>query len=71
MAERTYRTRDGDMLDAICKAELGSEAHVAAVLAANPRLADLGPVYPAGIEIALPAVATPVLAGTVRLWGRA
>ena len=25
MADRTYRTRDGDVLDAICKAELGSE----------------------------------------------
>lgn len=37
---RTFRTRDGDMLDAICKAELGSEAHVPIVLAANPRLAE-------------------------------
>lgn len=68
---KTYRTRAGDMLDAICKAELGSEAHVPAVLAANPRLADLGPIYPAGVTISLPEVAAPVSAGTVRLWGRA
>jgi len=68
---RTFRTRDGDMLDAICKAELGSEAHVPIVLAANPRLADLGPVYPAGVVIRLPDVAAPAPAPTVRLWGRA
>lgn len=68
---KTYRTLAGDMLDAVCKVELGSEAHVPAVLAANPRLADLGPVYPAGVVIVLPEVAAPVAAGTIRLWGRA
>ncbi|WP_444667143.1 tail protein X [Cereibacter changlensis] len=66
----SYRTIDGDMLDAICKAELGSEAHVPAVLEANPHLADLGPVYPAGVVIALPAVSTAVATGGIRLWGR-
>lgn len=64
-----YRTIDGDMLDAICLDQLGSVDHVPAVLAANPRLADLGPVYSAGILIMLPAVAAPVVSGTVRLWG--
>ena len=39
-----YRTIDGDMLDAICKARLGSEAHAPAVRDANPGLAGLGPV---------------------------
>lgn len=70
---RSYRTRQGDMLDAICKAELGSEAHAPAVLATNPRLADLGPVYPAGLVIQLPEVAAAVApgSGTIRLWGRA
>lgn len=67
----TYRTIDGDMLDAICKRELGSEAHTALVLDTNPGLADLGPVYPAGVLIVLPDVAPPRKAGTVRLWGRA
>ncbi|TKA94995.1 phage tail protein [Cereibacter changlensis] len=66
----SYRTIDGDMLDAICKAELGSEAHVPTVLEANPHLADLGPIYPAGIIITLPAVSTVVATGTIRLWGR-
>lgn len=67
----TYRTRDGDVLDAICRAELGSEALVTAVLELNPGLAALGPIYPAGIEIELPATAPePVRSGEIRLWGR-
>lgn len=66
----TYRTIDGDMLDAICKAQLGSESHVPAVLTANPGLAALGPVYPAGVLIVLPELAAPVAAGQIRLWGR-
>lgn len=66
-----YRTAEGDMLDAICARQLGSAAHVPAVLAANPGLAALGPVYPAGVAILLPDV-TPaaVETGQIRLWGR-
>ena len=67
----TYRTKEGDLLDAICRAVLGSEAHVPAVLAANPGLAGLGPIYPAGILITLPVVSSAVARGTIRLWGRA
>jgi len=67
---RQYRTKDGDMLDAICKAELGSEALAATVLDANPDLAAQGPVYPAGLLITLPGIAPPVTASRVRLWGR-
>lgn len=70
MTASNYTTVDGDMLDAICKTQLGSEAHVSAVLAANPHLADLGPVYTYGVTITLPAVAAPVIAGQIRLWGR-
>lgn len=66
----TYVTIDGDVLDAICKRKLGSEAHVPAVLDANPHLADLGPVYDAGVHIVLPVVAEPVTKGQIRLWGR-
>ncbi len=58
------------MLDAICKAQLGAEHHAPAVLAANPGLAALGPIYPAGVRIILPDVSLPVIAGQVRLWGR-
>lgn len=65
-----YRTIQGDMLDAICKAVLGSETHVPAVLDANPHLADLGPVYDAGVLITLPVVSEPVASGQIRLWGR-
>ena len=66
-----YRTNQGDMLDAICLAELGSEAHVTAVLDANPGLAELGPIYPQGVEITLPVISTStVKTGEVRLWGR-
>lgn len=64
-----YRTLDGDMLDAICKTQLGSESHLIAVLEANPGLAALGPVYPAGVLITLPDVSAPVAAGVIRLWG--
>jgi phage tail protein X len=66
----TWNTTDGDMLDAICRAQYGTEAQVPAVLAANPGLAALGPVYAAGVLITLPVVAAPVEAGQVRLWGR-
>ncbi|UXU74375.1 MULTISPECIES: tail protein X [unclassified Paracoccus (in: a-proteobacteria)] len=66
----SYRTIEGDMIDAICKRLLGSEQHVPAVLAANPGLAGLGPVYPAGLVIVLPEVTAPVARGQVRLWGR-
>lgn len=68
---RLYRTLQGDMLDAICRAELGAEAHVPVVLDLNPGLAGLGPVYPAGLLITLPdRIAAPRVT-QVRLWGRA
>ncbi|MTH65592.1 tail protein X [Paracoccus shanxieyensis] len=67
---RLYRTIDGDMLDAICQRLLGSETHAPEVLAANPRLAALGPVYPAGVLITLPDIAAPVAPEQIRLWGR-
>jgi phage tail protein X len=68
---RRVITRDGDMLDAICKAELGAEAHAATVLDLNPRLADLGPVYAAGVAIVLPDAAAPAAKPAIRLWGAA
>lgn len=64
-------TRDVDVLDLICRDHLGSEAHVPAVLAANPGLAARGLVYPAGVRIILPEPATETRArGDIRLWGR-
>lgn len=69
--QRLHLTAEGDMLDAICAARLGSEAAVPAVLALNPRLATLGPVYPWGVLIALPEAAPAPAAPRIRLWGRA
>jgi phage tail protein X len=65
-----YVTKLGEMLDMICFTELGSEAHVPAVLNSNPHLADLGPIYPLGTLIYLPQVSAPVTGGQIRLWGR-
>jgi len=66
-----YLTKQGDMVDAICYAKYGYTAGATeAVLAANPGLADLGPVLPANITISLPTIAptpSPVIA-TVDLW---
>lgn len=67
---RLYITAEGDMLDEVCKRELGSEALVPAVLAANPRLADLSPVYPAGLHITLPDPVAAAETRQIRLWGR-
>ena len=50
-----YRAMDGDMLDVICLSHYGhAHRYVEAVLSANPRLADQGPVLSAGIIIVLP-----------------
>ena len=43
----TYRTSEGDIIDAVCRRHYGREAGaVEAVLEANPGLADLGPAPP-------------------------
>jgi len=64
-----YRTKQGDMLDAICYKFYGRESASIDVLKANPGLADRGAVYPAGITIKLPVLAaTPSGAAPVRLW---
>lgn len=51
-----YRTRDGDVLDAICWTYYGRVDVVPAVLEANRDLARLGPVLPAGVLVELPAL---------------
>ena len=65
-----YLTRDGDMLDWICWRHYGrSDRTVEAVLAANPGLAERGPVLPAGIELTLPDIPTPAPRRILRIWG--
>jgi phage tail protein X len=65
-----YRTRQGDMLDAICKAHYGNEDMVEPVYDANPRLAELGPILPMGVEIVLPELSAQTVARPIRLWGK-
>lgn len=69
-ASITVRAREGDMLDALIwrEAALGSSA-IAAVLDANPGLADLGPVLPLGTRVTIPDAA-PAAASTplINLW---
>ncbi len=65
-----YRTRDGDVLDAICYKFYGSQTgHTEKVLSHNPSLADYGPILPSGIIIDLPkpSSVTPIKK-TIRLW---
>lgn len=66
----TYRTRQGDMVDAICRDHYGSEDPVEQVYDANPGLAALGPILPMGLEIVLPEVAVQTVTMPIRLWGR-
>lgn len=66
-----YRTRDGDVLDAVCLRHYGGKQdHVEAVLDANPGLADLGPVLPSGVLVTLPDIETVAVTEvpTIRLW---
>lgn len=66
-----YRTKDGDVLDAICAKHYGSTVNqVELVLAANPGLAAHGPVLRSGLLIELPEIeAQPRKQATIRLWG--
>ncbi|MDE0167351.1 MAG: tail protein X [Bryobacterales bacterium] len=66
----TYRTSEGDIIDAVCRRHYGREAGaVEAVLEANPGLADLGPAPPAGTLVELPDLPRPLeTIETVKLW---
>lgn len=70
MAEQ-LRTQQNDTVDALCWRHYGRTAGVCeAVLAANPGLADHGPVLPAGLLITLPDLeATAPQRQMVSLWG--
>lgn len=63
-----YRTRDGDVLDAICYEHYGTVVAVVQVLNANAGLADLGPVYESGVDIVLPDVELPKEEPEASLW---
>ena len=64
-----YRTKDGDMLDAICAAHYGDTDMLNAVYAANPKLASKGVVFQKGILINLPEKTQAAIHNPIRLWG--
>lgn len=68
MAE--YVTIDGDTVDQIAFKTYGATAGpTEAIYAANPGLADLGPVLQAGVRIALPELSSQrQQAKRVKLW---
>ncbi|WP_434361070.1 tail protein X [Parasalinivibrio latis] len=62
-------TVQGDVLDAVIWRHLGSQPGlVEQVLEANPGLAGLGPVLPAGLMIELPVPTLPTEPVRVQLW---
>lgn len=65
-----YRTKDGDVLDAICDRHyVDVRYNIDEVLAANPGLAAHGPVLPSGVLVVLPVVETAAPSRpTIRLW---
>lgn len=66
-----YVTGQNEMLDKICADFYGADAVGAteATLAANPGLADLGPILPVNTNIVLPAqTPAPALLATINLW---
>jgi phage tail protein X len=65
---QTYCTKDGDTVDAIAWLHYGREAAAVDILEANPRLADHGPILPAGVQVTLPDLPAPVEPAAVRLW---
>ena len=65
-----YRTRDGDVLDALCHIHYGPrDGATEAVLKANPGLAAHGPVLSSGVLITFPDLGPhAAVAETIRLW---
>ncbi len=59
------------MLDAICRQHYGRESYVPVVLEANPHLAKLPALLPAGVTVVLPDAKEAPAESTpeIRLWG--
>lgn len=66
----TYITKEGDVLDWVANKHYGAldNRQFELVLAANPGLADLGPILPSGIKVILPDLTPPATSQGVRLW---
>lgn len=63
-----YSTKDGDVLDAICRKHYGTETVFLQVLNANPGLSELGVKFSAGIQIILPDIEIPKKEPEASLW---
>ena len=64
-----YITQQFDEVDHICWRYYGRTAQaVEAVLVANPGLADMMPLLPAGITILLPSIPEPDTGVVLRVW---
>lgn len=65
-----YITSDGDSVDSVAWKNYGTQVSrvVERLLEANPGLADLGPLLPAGKLVVLPDLSTTEQAQGVRLW---
>lgn len=63
-------SQHGETLDQVCWRALGSTQQVDAVYAANPGLAEHGPILPDSTPVILPDAVTPAvpLRETVTLW---
>jgi phage tail protein X len=74
MSVAVYKTTGGEMVDEICYTHYGhtSDGIVESVLAANPGLADYGPLLPYGVSIMLPGLTEKTnaasLKSTLKLW---
>ncbi len=71
MATDTLTARQGDTLDELLWRERGlGAADIGPTLAANPGIADLGPVLPLGTAVDVPASATPAPTALplIQLW---
>lgn len=65
----TYRTSDGDTLDAICWKYYGQQSGaVEFVLEKNRHLAGLGTAFEAGVEIELPVLPAKKPVEEINLW---
>ncbi|MFM2041557.1 MAG: hypothetical protein RLY86_133 [Pseudomonadota bacterium] len=65
---QAVRSMQGDTVDAMVHRHYGSSDMVAAVLAANPGLSDLGPILPAGTLVRMPAAVRRTITHPVKLW---
>ena len=66
---RQITTRQGDVVDQIALAFYGRTVEATeAVLDANPHLADLPPILPAGVVVTMPDLPSTPTKGRLKLW---